>query len=275
MHRNFNRRRSPWLSPYGFAAAAAGLNSLTGAGKRAWDVYRSSRNASGKRPATNRHYYNIRPYRSLRLNKDEWKYRDYLNIHSDDDVTGNHYRSMKWNILNVQTGTGANQRIGDRVTVKSIQIKGRLSAGRMPDTGRLVIVYDRAPGGITSPPLWEEVFEPSLAGANSTSDMLNMENRRRFKIVFDKTWSLGCYTGGDMDAGTIETQSYGAGIASQSINSYIKVNLPVYFNGTTDALSDISYGALYLYFQADVNPGTTAFWNCKFVGTARLRYSDN
>lgn len=142
-------------------------------------------------------------------------------------------------------GTDYQQRIGRQVNWQSIQLIIRIDlpetiANQRPTSVRLNLVWDRQPNGAT--PLTSDIYREVDSGgtpAVRSISPLNLNNRKRFKILWD--WK----------------ENFGQG-SNQSayFDMYRKLKGVTIFNGTlTATITVIDYGALYLFYQSD--EGTT------------------
>lgn len=182
----------------------------------------------------------------------------------------------------VAQGTDMYTRIGRKITIKSIQIKGiaesLIFAGSAPDItvsqfqssciGRIVIFVDMQ-SNATAPGAFD-VLQNSTVGGNS---MMNLNNRDRFKILANYSFPLG----------PIFLQSNATNYISQTVSNpsfvvdfYKKCNIEVIFNGgTAGTIGDITTGAIYLLAATDqpttgsITPGT---WVFNFQ--SRIRFED-
>ena len=145
------------------------------------------------------------------------------------------------------------ERNGREVVMKSIEFHCRCyaTAGTGADQiGRILIVYDRQTNGA------------ALTGAQvldsfNTVAARNLENRRRFKILYDRRFVINA---------SGEPQS------AKLFNFYRRLAHPVTFNsGDAATVADIMTGSLYLLSVGTNVAGATA-GSC--VGTVRIRYQD-
>lgn len=155
--------------------------------------------------------------------------------------------TWKINLLNgVAQGTDYNSRVGRKFTNKSILCNGNIfptvnNSGSNP-VGcfvRLVIVYDSQPNS-GSLPAGTDIFV-----SNDTSSPMNLNNRDRFKVMFDKRMQVGSYL-----------MSAGGALAAGSPNNawwskYKKCNLETINSGTAGTIGNISTGAIYLCYTCD------------------------
>lgn len=160
----------------------------------------------------------------------------------------------------VAQGADFNQRIGRKITMRSVQIRGLITpqdASVSSNLGRIMIIYDTQPNGAL--PAITDV----LNVASSTS-MMNLNNRDRFKILMDE--QVGC---GAVETGA--TLAYAQAPGVTSIQRWIRLNHDVVFDGTTAAIGDIQTGSLFILtvgFQA-----ANAGHNCN--ASLRMRFVDN
>jgi len=172
----------------------------------------------------------------------------------------------------MQMGTTYNDRIGRRICVKSIYIRGIVGQEAAITTisspinapgqlARLIVFVDMQPNGAV-PALTDILFEATACA------QLNPNNRDRFKILVDKQWTVGRLT--------YDTTN-GIGFADNCqwpVKKYKKMNVKTTFNGgNAGTIGDIATGALYMLWVGSEPAGTDT--DCVFFGTARIRYYDN
>jgi len=172
-------------------------------------------------------------------------------------------------------GSGANQRIGRKICLKSIQLRLSLRywvevTGTAPDVVpgsgvRVLLVWDKQTNGtaVTTTTLFAST-DYSLA-------LINMDNRDRFAILMDKVY------------GTPNTAS-SLGFPSQTIGNiggifmlkkYKKLNHETVFNsGSAGTVSDITTGSLYLIIVTDADATVNSDEGWSIEGNIRIRYED-
>lgn len=154
----------------------------------------------------------------------------------------------------IARGDDINERVGRRVTIRSLE--AHLYDTVTKDTGvdqvhRVLIVYDMQSNG-TAP-----VVTDVLVSASTTS-LKNLDNRNRFRILYDQAWTLNA-------SGESDSQKH--------ITKYMRVNLPVQFNsGDAGTIADIQTGSIYFICLGSEVRGNTAG---SINGRVRVRYSDN
>ena len=88
----------------------------------------------------------------------------------------------------VQTGTGFFNRIGSRIEMKSLRIRGFIyyALTSIQDQIRMIIVYDRQPtGALPAPTVILQTRDQAGAATNPGSSEINLDNRDRFTILRD------------------------------------------------------------------------------------------
>lgn len=151
-------------------------------------------------------------------------------------------------------GDEINERIGREVTMRSIQITGCAyvaPAAGIDQNHRVILVYDRQTNAAAL------TAAQVLAAVNCYAPR-NLENRKRFKILFDRTWHLNA---------TAEPNS------QHIFKFYRRLAHPMTFNaGDAGTVADITTGSLYMVTIGSVAAGATAG---SVLFNARIRYSDH
>jgi len=187
----------------------------------------------------------------------------------------------------IQMGEGFWNREGNKINMKNIHIRGYLhprvtevETGEneyvsSPGHLRMVVVYDRGPGGVL--PNLDEIFRAhNQAGSASTDDCseINLNNRARFAILRSKSWFIPSFTY------KVSTREYvGAhplGFVGMEdpycIDEFIKLKeLVTVFKGSANPMTvaHVSSGAVYLIL---LKSGTGV--HMAFEGGWRIRYDD-
>lgn len=178
-------------------------------------------------------------------------------------------------VLNlIPPGTGSWQRVGKRVRMQSIRLKGYLSL-KTPQTdgastnincARILIVYDKQPSG--SQPIFSDMFgytPQTGTEASLITSSIRYDNMGRFTILKEinicPVPGLGT-TGGD-------TEQWIA------IDEWVNLNnKETIYSGqsASQTIGDISSGALYLVSRSVVTTASmTMAWH---LAVTRLRYYD-
>lgn len=150
-------------------------------------------------------------------------------------------------------GDDIGSRVGREVVLKSIELR---ATGRVTDTTgtdqtqRILVVYDRQANAAA----------PAIADVLAAANVLyprNLENRRRFKILFDRSYTLNA-------SGEAGSQKH--------MKWYRRLDHPVVFNsGNAGTVADITSGSLYAMVLGNNAPGVTAG---TVSGRVRVRFLD-
>lgn len=158
----------------------------------------------------------------------------------------------------IATGTDYTDRVGRKVVIKSIYLRGfvlPVDTSTSNNLSRLILVYDKQPNGAA--PAVTDILKSSTA-----QSQLNINNRDRFMILMDKQYAMGAY---DATTGYIGSPSV------QQVKKYKKCNLETIYGGTLSTIASINTGALYL-----VTIGSAAAAaGGEFRGSVRVRFVDS
>lgn len=172
-------------------------------------------------------------------------------------------------LANPSLGSDFNNRIGRKVLLKSLYIKGRviteaavaLTESFVPaQQGRLIVFVDMQPNG-AAPAVTDLLVEAT------PSSQLNLNNRDRFKVITDKLFSFDPFVYN-------QTVGFLASTNRQIYNlkKYKKLNLEVIFNATNGGtIADINSGALYMFWIGSRVSGTS---DINAILSTRVRYAD-
>jgi len=181
----------------------------------------------------------------------------------------------------LKPGSDATQRIGRKILMKSVLIRivYQWNFNNFPYTGflnqgtdqcRTLLVYDKQTNGVV--PTIDLLLQPNVSGSVSgtsyaVSAPLNLDNRDRFTVLYDKTFSVNPVY--------IVPTTGGLPIASQNwvkqIKIYKKLNHEVIYNsGVGGLVGDVNTGGLFLF-----TIGTLASASIGTSGAANGGYSNN
>jgi len=157
--------------------------------------------------------------------------------------------------LTLPQGTTASARIGQKIMIKSIQLKMSffLPAGATAsDIYHCYLILDTQTNGAHAGIL--DVFDaPGVIG----EEMRNIANGDRFKIL--KHFNIRL----DASAGVAAAFSGD----SQQDDFYLKCNIPVTYNSTAGAIAEIKANSLFMCYGSVQGIANA-------TGTARIRYTD-
>lgn len=207
-------------------------------------------------------------YRRSRGMAPEKKYVEFNFTDTTVPTTG----YLPGSITNIAQGVGDDQRIGRKVVVKSISLRGEIkmpnesntvlgAASPQSDVMRFMVVQDKQTNGAAANMNSIIAFGAANGGA-ATLDwraFRNMDNIDRFNILVDRTVKI---------ANPVFTN--GTGSATQQIvqyNIYRKCNITVDYSTTTAAIGSQASNSLSIYC---ITSAGLASWN----GIVRVRYTD-
>ncbi len=159
------------------------------------------------------------------------------------------------NLTVISRGTGTNQRTGNQIRGTSIDFKGRVFRVDATNVVRVICFrwkYDTA----NATPIREDFFGAAPAADDFYTRRIESTNpvwgdrRRRYEILFDKTWYLDPNT------------------ASVPFN--ITVNLKNKLITFVDSTATTAMGHIYLAFSSDSSMTNHPGWNC----ISKVRWTD-
>lgn len=154
-------------------------------------------------------------------------------------------------------GTTASTRIGRRIQMKSIEMKGFANAQSTSDfqTVRFAIVLDKQANAAA--PAFTDIYDAATPYA-----LRNISNKARFWVLWDS--GLKDISGNN---------SFMCDTSVESLEIYKRINIPVQYNaGTAGTVGDIQTNALYFVAIGSKATGTTS---AMFTGNIRIRYDDS
>lgn len=176
----------------------------------------------------------------------------------------------------VQSGTGSWNRIGKKITMKSLRLKGFINTTITPtavtfatsdNLVRMIIIYDRQTSGGALPTFDTMFGITDGAGNESCPDIYcppRYDNMERFRVLKECIYDTNAgiiMSGGTTNATTVRNY----------FDEYISLKgLDSVFLSTANPITsaDIASGGLYVVFRAQNNGDTVS----SVVGNARLRY---
>lgn len=172
------------------------------------------------------------------------------------------------NLLNgLSLGTSVTTRIGQKIVVKSIQLRINFTGAPFSQTptvaaskARCMIVWDNQPN--TQLPVLSDILENTTAGTGIVSPQFT-GYISRFRILYDKVFNLTNLTAANAPTNII----------TDFEKWYLKTNLLVSYSDTNNGdINDIITGALLIVL---VGPSATAANYPSAEYFVRLRYVDN
>jgi hypothetical protein len=159
-------------------------------------------------------------------------------------------------ITTIPQGTSVVSRVGKRILIKSIQLRGRVEADTAATIApwAFMLVYDKRPTGAL-PAITDILVSISSQSLN------NDDNSGRFQILHRQDG----VTIGNNTTPTVGTEAV-------TVNTFVKVNkASVYKAGTTGAIAEIEQGAIYLVTVGTIAAGTA---DANLVAAFRTRFRD-
>jgi len=186
----------------------------------------------------------------------------------------------------VAQGTGAQNRIGRKITIKSLQMKmglllgGSTSTGSTSEVFRVLLVWDKQCNGVLA--TRDDILGPSA----TYQSFQYLENGDRFKILRDNKYTLVKAAGVSVQAAYTELPGTaavpnGGGFTSpattsfwsearRDINYYVKLNMPIEFSSTTGAITEVRSNNLLVLVIPEHGVGSDSILSY----TSRIRYED-
>lgn len=173
-------------------------------------------------------------------------------------------------------GAAGFNRIGQKVTLKSLRVRGQVMniATATQDVGRIIVVYDKQANAAL--PNWADLITSiSAAGAATTNVLcgLNMANRERFIVLADEMLLLPSVTNAGglgvlTNLGAINTSDKNPSMFN--FDRFIRLrDMEAHFNNTNGGtFADVQTGSLNIFFVSGNDAQYSCIWN------ARVRYSD-
>jgi len=183
----------------------------------------------------------------------------------------------------IRTGILDEQKIGNTVLMRSLEIRGRVDyfdpndGSMQPFAGmvRMVIVYDRQPNGVKA--AWGDVFASRTTSGTPDSSMLafqDLNNLARFVVLWDKLWdATSLYFCTSIPASGFTTAACSPG-AIVDVRLELGEGLTARYNSaSTGAFTDVLSGALLAFFVCDDDLAGVPNL-VKFKGDFRLHFEE-
>lgn len=168
-------------------------------------------------------------------------------------------------LVHIVQGTGESERIGRKILVKQIQIRLNFALGTTDDptrpnqTFRFVMYIDKQANGQQTDP------DTQLFTGDQPFAYRNLANSYRFKVMFDKIFTMNSMAATGNDVGT--TGDFG------TVRKYLTIskrcNIPILYSGVTGGMSEIKTNnityAVYA-ITANVLGSLTAHVRIRFTG---------
>ncbi len=203
---------------------------------------------------------NYRRYRSLGYNPRGRAERKFFDVPFSAVALVAPASAVFQHLLDVDQGTGASDRLGQRITVVSIQFKMFVNMDSAT-TGqalhiRAVLVEDRQANGAV--PGFNDYF-----ASVTTTAVRTMSNLQRFNTL--KEWDFNINSSGFAGNGTANDSSE----VLRNFNLFKKCNKKIRYSGSTGVISAVkSTNLVFLIMASSTTPVST------LTGVMRFRYID-
>lgn len=201
----------------------------------------------------------------------------YVRVYVPDTLTGVTFNDapLIQNLARVQQGAGIPNRIGNKIALKSLRIRGNIqptgTQGAPQQQGRFMIVYDRQVNGAYPAVnnILSDITPSNVVAPGTYLSSINPNFYDRFIVLCDKLFIVGPITagGGELNGPT--------GAQGFVIDEFIKLKgLEVQYGSSTlnSPIADLNTGALYMITWGDITNGAESSY---MDMTCRLRFYDN
>lgn len=169
-----------------------------------------------------------------------------------------------YNPMVIPQGDTESQRIGRKVVIRSLHLRGTLTLLNATDVTntsnqfRMRIVIDTQTNGA-------QFGATDLLETDAINSFSNLANRSRFRVLYDKTKEFNSFGA----SATGAAYSFGEVIKPISVN--LKLNLPVEFDNsaTTGAITTVRSNYICITMQSSTGEIIS------MAMTSRIRYTDN
>lgn len=177
-------------------------------------------------------------------------------------------------LLTIPAGTSPEERIGRKVTLKQMYIRGFIDmdndievastySPNFAEYVRVAVVQDTQPNGAAA--TYDTVWEPTTTAEQGCNAFRSINNSKRFKILYSKllrVTSIIC------NSSTADSFTRIGGRTAVKIN-LPKLNIPLIYSSTLGVVGERTENNV-LVFMATTNNDV----DCGFNGIARIRYTD-
>lgn len=197
----------------------------------------------------------------------EWKSKDFYSTANTWTGAGS-----VTSIFDLAAGAGPDDRIGRKVTVRSIQmhwgLRNEAVSTNNPQLNpvRTMIVYDKQSNGTVAS--YSDIMADQLGTEDEPWSFRNLDNKDRFVILYDSFAATTAGEGKTRDSVRVNYSTGAGGITDAEIyfgKVYRTMELPVVYSGD---LADVPLsGAIYVVCCGKGSPGKEKF-------LTRVRYVD-
>lgn len=193
---------------------------------------------------------------------EEVKYFDYAGAATAIPETGLLLNDMNF----IQTGDTASSRDGNQIYATSLQIRAQIQTDQdivVPQRVRMIVFWDNQSNGADAS-ISGGVQSLMLASATVTGtyDFRNQITIDRYKILYDKTWTLNPQLKLTEAAGTVADNQP----IAKNIEKYFKLGRVIDYSASTGAIVDLVKNTINVVFISDVGADQpTVTWNIRLL----------
>lgn len=186
----------------------------------------------------------------------ELKFSD-LNI--DDAIIAASW-TVRGTMFTIAQGTGESDRIGRKVTIRSIRIRMTFTLPKqtdlalMTDQIRMVLYIDKQAN--ESAASATDIYD---VATNRIEDFPNLDNKSRFRILWDNTLPMNAFVAGG------DTTNDSAAL-SHHVEYYRRLNLPILYNGAGSSITSMQSNVIG-FLLSSINA------KCAMTGSCRVRFT--
>lgn len=194
----------------------------------------------------------------------------------------NNVNSLVLNVIPL--GNAASQRVGRKVTNKSLEIRGMIvptgtnAGGLAQDMGRIIVAYDKQTNGATSPNINIIQDESNSILSTTAWSFANLNARDRYIILMDESIilpavaALGQTIAGDFGSNIDLNCNQSKGAGQFLFHRFLKLRgCETMYSANTDTITDIQTGGLMIW---TVCSNTLAASGWQIIFDTRLRFFD-
>lgn len=212
----------------------------------------------------------VRLRRTPRSSSTETKWVDLNGDVAFDNTAASNGQMLTLN--RVAQGVAGYQRIGRKITMKSLQLTYCIQNAVLPavyDRLRVILVKDKSPEGVL--PNFSTIFSSVSREGVITSDVesfVNPEQRERFQVLYSKLHTVGSVTS---DGIILRENMSGVDLNGKF---YKRLNMTADYRGVGSGTADIQANAIYIIAMSyhTNNSLTPNTWSLHF--STRIAYTE-
>jgi len=180
----------------------------------------------------------------------------------------------------VARGDGSYERLGRKIFMKSIRLKGMLNYLQTNITGtndiehsalRMVVIVDKHHQDGDGTPNFDDIFNSINAAGTKTSYIWserNPENMERFQVLLDKSFEAPNI----IPEAAATTDDYVS--TDIPFDFYIKMkNMTSLYSGASSSIANITSNAVFVFWRASGGTSTIDSWTVPAQSSSRLRFT--